>query len=53
MDLLLKPDKRTPKITRLDKKVIIDAGPRLFDKGNENSGFTLVIPAGVPIAFVG
>ena len=53
MDMLLNPDKRIPKITMLDKDVIIDAGPRLFDKGNENAGFTLVIPAGVQAAFVG
>ena len=53
MDLLLHPNKRIPKVTLLDHDVIIDAGPRLFDKGNENAGFTLVIPKGVPAAFVG
>ena len=53
MDLLLNPNKRIPKVTLLDHDVIIDAGPRLFDKGNENAGFTLVIPKGVPAAFVG
>jgi hypothetical protein len=53
MDLLLHPNKRIPKVTLLDHDVIIDAGPRLFDKGNENAGFTLVMPKGVPAAFVG
>ena len=53
MDMLLNPDKRIPKITMLGSDVILDAGPRLFDKGNEDAEFTLVVPQGVPAAFVG
>ena len=53
MDLLLNPDKRIDKITRLSEEVIIDAGPRLFEAGKEETGISIRIPAGVPAAFVG
>lgn len=53
MDLLLNPDKRLDKITRLSEAVIIDAGPRLFEKGKAETGLSITIPAGVPVAFVG
>lgn len=53
VDELLNPNKRIPKITLLDTDVIIDAGPRLFDSGKEETGISIHIPKGVPTAFVG
>jgi hypothetical protein len=49
MEDLLNPDKRLPKVTRLDEAVIID-GPAF---PGEEQGFSLQIPAGVPAALVG
>ena len=53
MDLLLNPDKRIDKITRLSEPVVIDAGPRLFENGKEETGISITIPADAPVAFVG
>jgi hypothetical protein len=50
---LLNPNSRIPKVTLLDTEVIIDAGPRLFEGGKEETGISIRIPAGVPTAFVG
>ena len=53
MDLLLNPDKRIDKITMLSQDVIIDAGPRLFEDGKAETGLSITVPAGLPVAYVG
>ena len=51
-DLLLNPDERTPKMTYLDRDVIVDLVPEVEVAG-ETYGFALRIPEGVPQSAIG
>jgi hypothetical protein len=55
MEELLNPDKRVPKITKLNEDVPIAFGPRLWDGKQENQvlGFSLTIPAGANVGALG
>src|SRR5690606_9806429 len=47
--LLLNPDQRIPKITRLAEEVIIPIGPRyIFNQGEAETGIEIRLPAGTP-----
>jgi hypothetical protein len=49
MRLLLNPDQRIPKITRLAEEVIIPVGPRyIFRQGEAETGIEIRLPAGTP-----
>ncbi len=55
MRQLLNPDKRIPKITKLDEDIILPVGPRLWDGKEEKElfGFTLVVPKGATAGTLG
>ena len=55
MKLLLNPDQRAPKITKLSEDIVIDIGPRLWDGEEEKQvfGFSLRIPAGIDAGLLG
>jgi hypothetical protein len=55
MEDLLHPDRRIPKITKLDEDIIIDVGPRLWDGEQENPvlGLQVRIPAGTNAGLLG
>jgi mono/diheme cytochrome c family protein len=52
VDALLNPGRRVPKITTLDEDIVIAVGPRIERDGKE-TGIGLVIPAGLPVAYLG
>lgn len=55
MQALLYPEKRIPKITKLDQDIVLDIGPKLWDGKEENKiyGMTLRVPAGVNAGLLG
>ena len=55
MRMLLDPDARTPKITKLNEDIVIDLGPKLWDGENEKRifGFEVRIPAGTNAGLLG
>jgi len=55
MEDLLHPDRRIPKITKLDEDIIVDVGPRLWDGEQENPvlGLQLRVPAGTNAGLLG
>jgi hypothetical protein len=55
MRQLLHPDKRIPKITKLDEDIVLPVGPRLWDGKEEKElfGFTLVVPKGANAGVLG
>ena len=49
MRLLLNPDERIPKITRLAQEVVVPVGPRyIFEQGKAETGLEIRIPEGTP-----
>jgi hypothetical protein len=52
---LLNPSKRIPKVTMLDRDLILPVGPKIWDGEKEQMpiGFTLKFPKGTPIARIG
>jgi hypothetical protein len=55
MRMLLNPDARPPKITKLDEDIVIDLGPKLWDGESEKRifGFEVRIPAGTNAGLLG
>ncbi len=55
VESLLNPGKRETKITRLDRDIVLEIGPRLWDGKEEHkiTGLTVVIPKGTPAALLG
>ncbi|MGD2063634.1 MAG: cytochrome c, partial [Nitrospirota bacterium] len=55
MEDLLHPDRRVPKITKLDEDIIIDVGPRLWDGEKEKPvlGLQVRVPAGTNAGLLG
>jgi hypothetical protein len=52
---LLNPQERGKKITRLDRNIVLEIGPRLWDGKEEKKiiGFTVTVPKGTPAALLG
>ncbi len=52
---LLYPERRIPKITKLDQDIVLDLGPKVWDGKDEKKlfGFTLRIPAGTNSGLLG
>ena len=55
MQSLLNPETRGNKVTRLDRDIVLEVGPRLWDGKDEKKilGFTLTVPKGTPAASLG
>jgi hypothetical protein len=55
MQELLYPERRIPKITKLDQDIVLDLGPKVWDGHEEKKlfGFTLRIPAGTNAGLLG
>lgn len=55
MESLLNPKQRGNKVTRLDRDIVLEIGPRLWDGKEEKKvlGFTITVPKGTPAALLG
>jgi hypothetical protein len=55
MQSLLNPSQRGKKVTQLDRDIVLEIGPRLWDGKEERKilGFTLTVPKGTPAALLG
>jgi hypothetical protein len=55
MRMLLNPQERIPKITKLDRDIVLDLGPKVMDGEDERKlfGFTVTVPAGASAGALG
>ena len=55
VESLLHPKTRSTKITRLDRDIVLEIGPKVWDgkEGQKITGLTVVIPKGAPAALLG